>query len=157
VLGALGEAPGPTAGGAALLGVRAEHLRGVGSPSIRVGVAATFDRSFERAAGTATFEWFAGVGEVCPLGVAVGGDGRFAVCAVGEYGRLTARGSVPVTRPWGAAGLALHYSVRVAAPLRVEIGAEVLITLPRARFFFSNEDVFDVPPVCERVVVGVGF
>jgi hypothetical protein len=72
-------------------------------------------------------------------------------------GKLRASGSVSVTRPWAAAGLALHYSARVAGPLRVEIGAEVLATLPRARFFLSNEDIFDVPPVCGRVVLGVGF
>jgi hypothetical protein len=160
--GAAGLAPGPTVGGAILVGVARTRPGSPWSPSLRLGVAVMLDRSFREAGGTATFGWVAGIGELCPLALAASGDVRIAPCVVGEYGAAHARGSdtidpAPVGRPWAAAGAAVRVSVHVAGPVRVEGAVEALAVIDRSRFFFGSNEVFLVPPVYGRLAFGIGF
>jgi hypothetical protein len=160
--GAAGLTPGPTAGGAILVGVAETRPGSVWSPSLRLGAAIILERSFREAGGVATFGWVAGVGELCPLAVAVSGGVRITPCVAGEYGAMHARGTdtiapATVRRPWAAAGAAVRLSVRVAGPLRAEAAVEALAVIDRDRFFLGGAEVFVVPPVYGRLVAGVGF
>jgi hypothetical protein len=162
VMGALGLAPGPTAGGQVEIGGRLEGVPALGSPSLRVGVGATLERSFSGSGGTATFRWLAGLGEACPFGLAIAQSGILSTCVAGEYGVLHGRGSNTaqphtVDRPWAAAGLAVRYSTRVLGPARAEVILEALAAIDRSRFLLGSDPVYEVPPACGRLVIGVGF
>jgi hypothetical protein len=120
------------------------------------------DRSFAVDGATATFGWLAGVGVLCPLLVRLPGDVRIQPCVVGEFGRATARGSntpgaASVTRPWASAGAEVRASVRLADPIRFEAAVEALAAIDRNRFDLGGTQVFDVPLVDGRLLVGVGF
>jgi hypothetical protein len=159
--GTLGMAPGPTAGGALLVGVLVEGPRAPWSWSVRIGVADTADRSFDRLGGTATFGLLAGLAEVCPLALRFGERIWVRPCVGGEYGVVRVGASNtssahPVDRPWGGAGLGFRFGVRVAGPFWVDAAIGGLVALQRDGFEFGDARFFDSPPVVGRALVGVG-
>jgi hypothetical protein len=159
--GTLGMAPGPTAGGALLVGVLFEAPRAAWSWSVRVGVADTADRSFDRLGGTATFGLLAGLAELCPLAMRFGDRVWLRPCADGEYGVVRVGASNtssahPVDRPWGGAGLGFRLGVRIAGPFWVDAVIGGLVALQRNDFEFASSRFFDSPPVVGRALVGVG-
>jgi hypothetical protein len=62
-----------------------------------------------------------------------------------------------VTRPWASVGAALRYAIPIFGPIRVEAAIEALAAIERDRFFLGTDEVFVVPPVHGRLLVGVGF
>jgi hypothetical protein len=154
-------APGPTAGGALLFGVLFEAPRAPWSWSVRLGVVDTLRRSFDEAGGTATFGLLAGLADVCPLALPVGGALQLRPCASAEYGvvRVSASNTSnahPVDRPWGGAGLALRVTYRVLGPLWLDASVGGLVALQRNAFEFGATRFFESPAVVGRALVGVG-
>jgi hypothetical protein len=159
--GTAGMAPGPTAGGALLLGVLFDAPRAPWSWSVRLGVVDTLRRSFDEAGGTATFGLLAGLVEACPLALPIGSNLRFRPCIGAEYGVVRVGASntsnaQPVDRPWAGAGLALRASYRVVGPLWLDASAGGLVALRRDAFEFGNAHFFEIPVVVGRALVGVG-
>jgi hypothetical protein len=154
-------APGPTVGGALLIGVLFDAPRAPWSWSVRLGVVDTLDRAFDEAGGTASFGLLAGLAEVCPIALQLGSALWVRPCASGEYGVVRVGASNtsdarPVDRPWGGAGLALGVSYRVVGPLRLEASAGGLVALQRNAFEFGMTRFFDIPAVVGRAFLGVG-
>ena len=111
-------------------------------------------------AGCARFAWIGGSAGLCAglqLGARLAADG----CGMAEAGALFARGrqtraAASFERPWIAFGPALHLSWRIAGPLQLQIGGELLFPALRDRYRLADEWVHRVPVSVLRAAVSLG-
>jgi hypothetical protein len=161
-VGAVGLAPGPSMGFAASVGLVGEMPSGgLWAPALSLGYVQTFPSVISDPTGTASFGIHSGLAQACPLALRVLGAGRLRLCAVGEYGVLSAAGSNTVnprsaSRPWSAVGLDGQFQLRVLGPLSIGGAIGILAPLASDRFVIGSETVFELPSAAGQASLGLG-
>jgi hypothetical protein len=145
--------------GIAVYGMAALERDGLWAPALFLGATRVWSGGVTEADGTASFILDAGTLDVCPLRV------RWSAlsarpCASLLFGRLNARGTetesaANVSRPFGAAGLAV--SASVGAPIEVTARAGVGVTLIRDSYEFAASIFHRAARVTASASLGVGF
>lgn len=127
---------------------------------VRAGVRASLPQRVTSTEGDARFGFYAGMLAACGE-LSAAARVALAVCAVGELGRVVARGqdtSAPrsVRRSWFGVGPRAHVSVRVVGPLRIEPGVELMVPLTRDRFEIGGLSLHRVPSLTIRAELALG-
>jgi hypothetical protein len=131
------------------------------TPSLRLSLANSVDRSFSSDAGTASFGILVSAGEVCPLVSFAVGGGELSPCVVGELGTLRASGSdtsnpQSKSRPWAAFGFEGAYARQIFGSLFWDVSVAALAPIDRDRFTMGADTVFETPKVVARAALGLG-
>lgn len=138
------------------LGVRRKRLELGFEIEARIAV----PHSVESPEGNARFDFGAGAGKFCALGLFAQARLGVSGCAVAELGALGARGSDTDDAGgghdfWAALGPALRVELRTRH-VWIRLGSELLLPLPRQRYTLAEETVFSVPYVTFRTQLALG-
>jgi hypothetical protein len=155
--GTLGPAP-RSMPGVALLGQLAWQGELPWAPLLQLRIGRSW-LATERSAGVAHFRLDAAQLAACPIGVR---SSRFAAhaCASFELGSLSARGSETYeprshARLWLSFGTALLFSLRLAGPLELQLGAGLFWPLRRDSFAFAPAVFHRVAGTCGQAHAGL--
>jgi hypothetical protein len=156
---ASGATPDPAFGGQ--VGFKAVVLPGAPRLSGGIGARIVMSQTVHDAAGTASFDWWAGFAAMC-AGAHIGSTSvSLDLCATFELGRLAASGSntqnpASAVKSWQALGPALNAEWVFAPPVLLTVGVEGLFPFHHQRFLVGEDVVHQVPTVALRAQGGVG-
>jgi hypothetical protein len=156
---ALGMAPEPTVGFAALGAFGFGPIVGHGPALVRAGVASVPERAYSMTAGSASWAAIAALAQACPVSWRVFGRGRFWPCVTGEYGSVSAsgpQGRNALTRPWAGAGIEARIAIPILGPLFFDASVDGVWALDRNRFDLGAALVYETPVAVARVAAGIG-
>ena len=156
---AAGATPDPAFG--AELGFEAVVLPGTPRLSAGLGARIVLSQTVHDAAGTASFDWWAGFASMC-AGTHIGSSAfSLDLCATFELGSLGASGSntrnpASATKSWQALGPALNAEWVFAPPVLLTVGVEGLFPFRHQRFLLGESVIHEIPTVALRAQGGMG-
>jgi hypothetical protein len=141
--------------GPSFVGALAMVRSGLLAPELRAGVSYASSGTISDPEGSATFAWWRGELEVCPLRFALASTLNVRPCAAVQAGAIVATGhgnatsAPPATELWGELGASVLLEWDVVGPWRVEAEAGLGFPLTRRPFGFTgpNQDTVYAPTV----------